>query len=451
MILAYEKYNMVPGGKHEVFMMAYPTIVTMLAHAGMGFADSIMVGALGTTELGAVGFTNILYFTLVSLFMGTIQIVNTFVSQDYGRGNLKETSKWAWQAIYLAILAWPILLTLSLFCGDLFKLFGPSQEVQYFGCIYGKTRLYGSGMFLTLVALTYYFRGIGMVKTPMYAIVSMSFLNVGLDYLFIYGKFGFPQMGVAGAAWASVASVTFATICLFIVFLSPTINKIFSTRSTYRFDIKKMLRLLKVGIPSGVQIFMDIASFTVFIAFIGRMGDVALAANQVALQIEFLGFNVCHAFSVATTTLVGQYIGAGKSDIAMKSTKSAFKLLTYYLLVLMIVVAIFPDNLIRLFAEDEMVINKGVMILYLAMVFMIFDGMGVVAVGALRGAGDTRWPMVVAITAGWFFFLPLAYTFGEVLEGGVFGAWLGATIYIITISIIYVSRFTSGNWKQIKI
>lgn len=114
-------------------------------------------------------------------------------------------------------------------------------------------------------------------------------------------------------------------------------------------------------------------------------------------------------------------------------------------------VAIFPDDLIGLFAKDERVVTGGVMILYLAMIFMVFEGMGVIAVGALRGAGDTRWPMVIALLAGWVFFLPLAYTFGEVFDGGVFGAWVGATIYIVGVSMAYVMRFRAGQWKTIEI
>lgn len=324
-----------PGSKTEVFLMAYPTVITMLGHASMGFADSMMVGSLGTAELGAVGFTNIMYFTLVSIFMGTVQIVNTFSSRAYGSGDMKGASSQAWQAVYIALIAWPILVLISFWCRDIFALLKPSPEVQQIGCTYARIRLYGSGLFLVMVALVYFFRGVGMVKTPMVAALLMNVVNIGLDYILIYGKLGFPALGVAGAAWASVMAVGVTAAVLFAVFLSPAIDRRFFSRSTFRPRPKLILRMLRVGVPSGVQMFVDIASFTVFIAFIGRMGDVALAANQVALQVEFLGFNVCHAFSVATTTLVGQYLGAGKAELAVKSAKSAFHLLFYYLLALL--------------------------------------------------------------------------------------------------------------------
>lgn len=213
----------------------------------------------------------------------------------------------------------------------------------------------------------------------------------------------------------------------------------------------KIARMLKTGVPSGVQMFMDIGSFTVFIALIGRMGNVQLAANQAALQIVFFGFCACHAFSVATTSLVGQYIGAEQPEIAMKSARTAVHMLTYYLLAVLLVVAVFPADLIAMFADDERVIVSGALILHLAMIFLVFDGMGVVAAGALRGAGDTRWPMAVTIVAGWGFFLPMAYAFGEIFHGGLFGAWIGATIYIFTLSTLLWTRFHRGRWKTLRI
>jgi len=431
--------------------MAYPTVITMLGHAAMGFVDSMMVGSLGTAELGAVGFTNIFYFTLVSVFMGTVQIVNTFSAQSYGAGDMKGASSWGWQAIYIGLMAWPVMLLFYFWLPGLFALWGPSVEVQGFSVCYGRIRLYGSGMFMALVALVYFLRGVGMVKTPMVASLVMNVVNLVFDYLLIFGKLGLPEMGVGGAAWASVIAVSSATVVLFVIFMSPAVNRRFHTRSTFRPRIGLIVRMLKVGLPSGVQTMLDITSFTVFIAYIGRMGNIALAANQAALQIEFLGFNICHAFSVATTTLVGQHIGSKKTELATESAKSAFHILLYYLLLLLLVVAIFPTDLIGLFVEDENVIINGVMILYLAMLFMVFEGMGAIAVGALRGGGDTRWPMLIALLGGWAFFLPLAYILGDVLDGGVFGAWIGASIYIVCIAMAYVLRFRAGRWKTIEI
>jgi len=446
-----DKMSRRPGGMAEVFLMAYPTVITMFAHALMGVADTVMVGRLGTAELAAVGFTHVLYFTLLSVFMGTVEIVNTFASQSYGAGEMKESSHRCWQAIYMALMAWPVAIVISFFFEDLFRLLGPSPEVQALGTSYGTIRMYGSGPFLVYIALAFYFRGVGMVKTPMISAIVMNLVNVTLDYVLIFGKFGFPAMGVEGAAWASNIGIVVAAALLFVIFMWPNINRRFKTRSTYRPDPKLIWRMTKVGLPAGIQFFIDIAAFTVFIAFIGRMGDVALAASNIALQIENLGFNVCWGFTVATNTLVGQYIGAKKPELAIRSVGSSWRMVIIYLLTLLAVITIFPSELLGLFTEDELVINKGVMVLCLAMTFMLFDGMGMIAVGALRGAGDTRWPMVIALVAAWGFFLPFAYLVGGVMKGGVVGAWAAAAVYIVGVSSVYILRFRSGRWKDIEI
>lgn len=440
-----------PGGMAELFFMAYPTVITMFGHALVGVADTMMVGRLGTAELGGVGLTNTLYMTLVAVFLGTVEIVNTFASQSFGAGDNESASRSGWQSIYMGLISWPFLILISFGLSDIMWLLGPSSEVQAVGTSYGVIRFYGSGPFLVYVALAFFFRGVGMVKTPMVAALVMNLVNVVLDYIMIFGKLGFPAMGVQGAAWASNIAMTVSVVLLLGVFLWPNIDRRFKTRSTWRPRFKLILRMAKVGIPAGIQFFIDMASFTVFIAFIGRMGDVSLAASQIALQVENVGFMVCWGFTVATTTLVGKYVGAKKPDLAVKSVKSAVRMLSCYLMVLLVLIALFPDDLLGLFTKDEAVITNGVTVLYLAMLFMLFDGIGMITVGALRGAGDTRWPMIIALIAAWLFFLPLAYVFGEILGGGVVGAWLAAAIYIICVSIAYILRFLTGKWKEIEI
>jgi Na+-driven multidrug efflux pump len=194
-----------------------------------------------------------------------------------------------------------------------------------------------------------------------------------------------------------------------------------------------------------------IASFTVFITLISRMGDVPLAASQVSMQIEGLGYNVCWGFAVAATTLVGQYLGAKQPALAVKAVRSAARWMLLYLLCLLAFITLFPLQAISLFSADPEVTNTGAMILYLAMTYMLFDGMGLIIIGALRGAGDTRVPMIIAVVMGWGFFLPLVYVFTRFLSAGPVGAWSAAAIYIITLSLAYFLRFLSGRWKQIAI
>jgi len=437
--------RMKPGGLAEVFLMAYPTVVTMFSHALMSFADTVMVGTLGYSEIGAVGLANVLFFTTLSVFMGSVEITNTFASQSFGSGDEMGASRFGWQGMYMGLLGWPVIILVSLGFPALFEVLGPSEKVQALGSSYGMVRLWGSGPFLAYVALTFFFRGVGMVKVPMIGAVIMNLVNFNLDCLLI------PRMGVEGAAWASNIGIVAATVFIIAAFLRSSMHERFGTRSSWRPSARLMIRMAKVGLPAGVHFFIDVAAFTIFVSFIGRMGDVALAASQIALQIEQLSFNICWGFTVATTTLVGQYIGAKRPDLAIASVKSAARLFVSYLLVFLVVISISPGWLLGLFTEEERVIDVGAQVLYLAMTFMIFDGIGMIAVGALRGAGDTRFPMFVSLIAAWAFFLPLAYLFGQVFGGGVLGAWLACSVYIIGVSMVYVARFAGGKWKKMEI
>lgn len=435
----------------EVFVMAYPTVVTMFTYAVMSSVDTMMVGRLGVAELGAVGLVSTLYMTMIAIFLDTVEIVNTFASQSFGEGKPKEAAGSAWQGVYLALLFWPVLIGATYILDDLMRLMGPSERIQVLGFEYGRIRLYGTGLFLLYIAVASFFRGVGMVRTPMVVAIVMNVVNVGLDYVMIFGKLGCPAMGISGAAWASNISLLLGATIMFVAFLQPRINRRFSTRRAFAVRPRLMARHIKVGLPAGIHFFVDSGSFTIFASMLGRMGDVALASSQVAFQAMAISFNTCWGVSVATTTLVGQYIGAGRPAMAGKAARSAARMVLMYVLTLAVILTLFTEPVIGLFTRDEAVIATGALVMYMAITFLAFDGVGVIAVGGLRGAGDTRWPMVVSLLGAWGVFLPLAYLLGIVYEGGVLGAWLAAAVWIIGVSMAFILRFRSGRWKQMSI
>ncbi len=443
--------NKRPGGVGEVFLISYPTVVTMLSHGLLGAADAMMVGRVGVSELAAVGLMGTVYFTLMSLYIDTVAIVNTYVSQAFGGGRRRECARRAWQGVYLGLFAGPIVAGYSFFLDDLLALLGPSQNVQALAFEYGSVRLWGSGLLLVYIAVSNFFRGVGMVKTPMVTSLFINGLNVFLDWVMIYGKLGCPAMGVAGAAWASNVSLLAGVALIFAVYLSSTIDERFATRSTRRPDFELMGRMVKVGLPAGTQWFIDMTAVTAFTAFIGRMGDSALAASEIAFHVMAVSFNSVWGVSVATSTLVGQYIGAGRKKSAEKSALSAVRMVLGFQFLFVMVLALFPEAVTGIFTDDGEVIAMGSSLLYMAVFLLVFDCMSMIAVGALRGAGDTRFPMVVSLVGAWGVFLPLSYFLGGVLGWGVMGAWLGCAMYFIGLSALYVGRFRSGRWKEIEI
>ncbi len=440
-----------PGSYRQVLILAYPVVITMLSQTLMWLADTIMVGRLGTAQLGAVGLGGNLIWTFFAFFNGLISSANTFVAQDYGAKRYEGIGKTVWHYLYIAIVSYLFLLTLVPFSGYVFQLIRPSAEVERYGLIYVRIRLFsGIGVF-TSFALAGFFRGIGNTKTPMRIAIVVNIFNVIGNYLLIFGKLGFPRLEVTGAALATMLSSIFSAVLYVVFSLSGKYNSIYATRSLYRAELAQIRRIVRVGLPMGVQFFLDSASFSVFGAFIARMGDTSLAASNAATSLMSTSFMPLVGISVATTTLVGQFIGAKDLEHARKSGYNAIKIGVLYAGLVASNFFIFPRRLISIVIKDPEVMDMGAKILMLAGVFQLSDGFGICSNGALRGAGDTRFTMVIGLSYAWFLFIPLAYLLGHTLKGGVVGAWIGATVYIIIYGITVFLRFRGGKWESMKI
>ncbi len=439
------------GSYMEIWLLAYPAIIMMISHTVMSMIDTLMVSRLGTVELGAVSLGSLLVWTFYSLFNGLVQSTNTFVAQHYGAGEKEECTRFTYQGIYLAIASGMILYLLSFSGRFFFHLMGPSDEVQVIGNEYLKISMIGGGFFLVYLTLSCFFRGIGDMKTPMKVAIIANIVNVIGDYLLIFGHFGCPRLEVRGAAISTVLATVVGMLIFLFLFLKGKFRSEYRTRSLIGVSYDRMRRMTRVGLPIGVQFLLDIGSFLVFSAYIGRMGDSQLAANHIVIRIMAFSFMPCYGISIAATSLVGQYIGASDLPSSEKSGYSAIKIGLLYTAIIAACFLIFPESLARIFSMDAYVVNYTRTILIMASLFQVFDGVGMIASGSLRGAGDTRWPMIIGIAYAWGLFIPLMYLFGGVLNGGVIGAWVGGTVYIIALGSTLFLRFRKGIWKGMKI
>lgn len=442
-----------PGSYRQVLVLAYPIVLTMLSQTLMWLVDTMMVGRIGIAQLGAVGLGGMLTWSFFSFFNGLIGSANTFVSQDYGAQRYDNIGKIVWHYLYIGIASYVILLVPIFLSDHVIRLIGPSPEVEKYSSVYMRIRLYaGIGVF-TSFSLAGFFRGIGNTKTPMYIALAANGFNVVANYLLIFGNdtLGIPRLEVTGAAWATFLSSMFSALLFLMVFLSRKYNRLYQTRSFYRFESAQFRRIIRIGLPMGVQFFLDTGSFSVFSAFIARMGDTSLAASNAAMTLMSTAFMPLIGLSMATTTLVGQFIGAGDLEHARKSGYTSIKIGFLYAVLIVSNYFLFPRQLLSLISKDPEVMELGSKILMIAGVFLLSDGFGICANGALRGAGDTRFMMVVGLLYAWFLFIPLAYVLGYTLNGGVVGAWVGAMIYIILYGITTFLRFHRGKWESMKI
>ena len=444
-------YRHSPGSYRQVLALAYPVIITMISQTVMGLVDNIMVGRLGTTQFAAVGFSGSIIWTSFAFFNGLMSSANTFISQDYGSGKYGVIGKTVWHYLYLSVLSYLFLLGIIPISNLILRLVGPSANFRLYGGIYARIRLYSGIWVFISFALANFFRGIGNTKTPMYIAMASNVFNMVANYALIFGKFGMPRLEVKGAALATLLSSLLSATLYFVLAMSRKYDSKYSIRRIWRIEYNLAKRVLRIGLPMGVQFFLDSASFTLFAVFVAKMGEVPFAASNAAMSLMSTSFMPLIGISIATTTLVGQFIGAKQLAHARKTGYTAIKIGVSYTVMTALSFFIFGKQLISIMISDPAVISLGAKILIMAGIFQLSDGFGICSNGALRGAGDTRFVMIVGLSYAWLLFIPLSYIFGFVLNWGVIGAWFGASIYIILYGITVFIRFRRGKWESIKI
>lgn len=439
------------GGAREVLLLAYPIVLTQLSQTLMFAVDAAMVGRLGATELAAVGFGGIWIWTTICCFMGAVSGVQTFVSQEHGAQRAGASGRWVWQAIAgvlpmqlaaVAIFVWVLPMWLA--------WLGPSEALQKHCIDYVHGRAFGMPALLGCMTLAAFFRGIGDTKTPLYVTLADNVVNAVLAYGLIFGRLGLPQWGPFGAGVAtSVADwVYLVTIAGF--FLRPALAKRFATREL-RIEWAMVRRYLRTSLPIGGQWVLDMSAFALFATLVARMGDVPMAANQALLNLLSFTFMVAYGISISCSTLVGRYVGAGDLAAAERSYHTSLGLGLALAGVVALAFVTIPGPLFRIFTDDPGVLALGGPLLLLAAAFQLLDALGIVAGGALRGAGDTRWPFLVQTGLAWGLRVPLVYLFGIVLAKGVVGAWLAELVYIWVLGCTFALRMRGGAWKRAKI
>jgi MATE family multidrug resistance protein len=439
------------GGVREVALLAYPVILSQLSMTTMGVVDSAMVGRLGPTELAAVGFASVWLWTLTCGFVGTGTGVQTFVAQHHGAGETERCGAFAWQGLY-AVMPPMLLAAGLLFLGvaPFMALLGPSETLRPLAIDYMSVRVVGSVGICAATVLASFFRGIGDTRTPLYATLAANALNVVLDYGLIFGRLGLPQWGVVGAGTATAISEWLYAGLLLYAFRRPAVSSHFAT-SMHPPEMPAIRRLLRVGIPVGGQWMLEMLSFAVFLVLVARMGDVSMAASQIYICLLSLSFMQAMGLAMAVATLVGRYVGARDQRSAERSLRTGLRM-TWLLAggVALLFVSV-PEALMRIFSADPEVIALGRPLLALGAAYQLFDALGIVIDGALRGAGDTRWPFLVRFALAWGLFLPLAWLLAVLLDGGLTGAWLSGAVYVVAIAAVLAWRFRSGAWQRIQI
>jgi MATE family multidrug resistance protein len=445
------------GGYREVIRIALPLILSTASLTLMLFVDRMFLSWYSQDSVAAATPGGITYFTLCSLFLGTAQYVNSSVAQYHGAGDKPACSRAVWQGIFFSVAVAPLILAAIPLGKVVFTWSGHGVVVSELEKEYFSILMIGGITLPFNAALSSFFSGRGRTAVVMWGNLAGNVANFVLAYILIFGKLGFPEMGIRGAGLATAITGAIPGLCWFWVFLSPQFQSIYRTRRELRWDPKLFFMLLRYGIPSGVQFFLDIASFTMFILLVGRLGETDLAATNIALSIEMLAFLPMVGMSIATATLVGEYIGQGRPDIAQKSVYTALKMAMIYTAVPAAVYLLAPGFLLEMFRPNgdagqgfEPILAKGVVLVRLIAIYTLFDTMFIVFSGALKGAGDTRFAMWAQTLMAWIFFVPPVYLIIEYFHAGLFAAWSWVLVYVVALGLLFWLRFRSGYWETIR-
>lgn len=437
----------------EVLRLAFPMVLGYASSTIMHFVDAIMVARVGEAEMAAASSAGIVVFTLTALAFGVTSCVSTFASQCLGRGEARNCSAYVWQNAffsvavgYLSILAVPLV-------PGLFAWIGHETDVQACEAAYGSFRLIGMGFMVMGWGFCSYFQGIHRPWVTTSTTIVANLINVGANYVLIFGHFGVPAMGIAGAAIGTVLASGLHCVMLIAFVVHPWHARHYGGWDTCRFDWTKLKQVVRIGWPAGLNFFLDIASWAIFTNFlIGDFGKAALAGNMVAMQYMHLSFMPALGLSHAASALVGRYIGQKDMARAKQRAFMALRIAVVYMLVMGAIFFTCRYPLARLFNKDTDIVAHATLILIFAAIFQGFDAFGIVSSGALRGAGDTHWTAAATITCCWGIFMPLGLALTHFAPSlGPKGPWIAATVYICLLGSTLFWRLLSGRWTKIDI
>lgn len=431
--------------------LASPVILGMLGHTVVAFVDNIMVGQLGTAELAAVSLGNSFMFIAMSLGIGFSTAITPLIAEADAEGNFEKGKSSFKHGLFLcAILA--IFLVVGVFFAKPL-MYAMKQPVAVVDLALPYLNLVTISLFPLIIfqAFKQFSDGLSLTRYPMYATVVANVVNVVLNYMFIFGKWGAPELGMIGAAIGTLVSRVIMVLYLWFLLYRKQKSKPYVT-SIKLFTLSKAMlkKVFNLGFPSALQMFFEVAIFTAAIWLSGILGKNPQAANQIALNLSSMTFMVAMGFSVAAMIRVGNQKGLQRFDELRRIAFSIFLLSTILAVVFAVFFLLFRellpglylnyDNPLELMDNTEVATTAATLLL-VAAVFQISDTVQVVALGALRGMQDVKIPTIVTFVAYWVVGFPIMYYLGLFTDYGSMGIWLGLLAGLTVSGILLFLRF----------
>ncbi|WP_196140276.1 MATE family efflux transporter [Aliikangiella sp. G2MR2-5] len=433
----------------QIFQIALPIIGGMVSQNILNLVDAAMVGQLGSTPLAAVGLASFINFVAAAMFMGMAAGVQAMVARRVGEGRTSDAANplnGALLTIFVAAI--PLTVILTHYSRDILTLVNDDPLVVEHGTAYLDARLIG----IMAVGMNFSFRGylsaIKMTQFYFKTLIIMHSLNILLNYLLIFGNWGFPELGTQGAGLGTSLSMFGGTLLYFFLTVRYTSKYGFGLHLPHK---ETLVQVIRISVPSSLQQLFFALGFTTLFWIVGQIGTAELAAANVLTTLTLVAILPSIAFGMSSATLVGQALGREDVEDAYHWAWDTSKIAMLSVSLISIPMLLFPETLLSIFLHEPHVIEIGKLPLQLVGIAIVIDAVNLVLMSSLQGAGATKITMIVGIVCQWLIFLPLAWIIGPYLGMGLTAIWLTQGLYRLFQVFWFASIWRKKDWASIKL
>ena len=454
----------------EMLSIAAPTVVTMTSYTVMQFIDALMVKEIGEDPVyvAAQGNGGVAAWLLMAMILGLTTVVNSYVSQNLGAGKPRAGAAYAWNAIWLSVGGWAMLmLPAALIVPSLFTALGHDDTLRSMETDYAQIILVGGVFTICGRAVGHYFYGMHRPTVVMVSVLTGNAVNVLANWVLIFGHWGFEPLGVAGAAYGTVIGSLVEFAIPMVIFLGPRYAREFGTRTAWKPSKRHIADIFRIGWPGALMFANEMACWTILMVALipmaakagGQDPVIANTAGWIGLRYMHVSFMPTVGLSIALQAIVGKCMGMKRPDLAASRTWLGVRVGLIYMGLCAVSFVIFRDEMVAVFIdggtgpeERAALVRMGSQVMIAAAVFQLFDALAILLSGALRGAGDTVWPGMATLILSWTFIVGGGFAMIKAApQLGSVGPWVGATAFLVTLGLAMLLRFTSGKWRTLSL
>jgi len=431
----------IPFYKRNIHL-AFPIVLSQIGQVTVHLVDNMMVGHVGTPELAAASFANNVFMIGLYFGMGITYGLTPLIGNAFSKGKIQEVTILLKNGVFTHLAAAFVLTAVMFGIYFILPLLGQPIEVLNLAKPYFLLLCLSYLPFMLFFSMKQFFEGIGNTKMAMQITLIANAINVIVNYIFIFGKFGFPEMGLNGAGVGTLVSRLFMPLLfVFYIVKSHKIKKYFVDARKQVFNTEKIIAILKIGIPIGFQIIVELFAFGIGAIMMGWLGEIPLAAHQVAIGLASFTYMISLGVSQANTIRVSHQMGVKDYKSLKMAAFASTHLVLLFMLAMGIIFILARNYLPLLFTLDPAVVSIASSLLIVAAIFQVFDGLQVIMLSTLRGMADVKVPMFFAFFAYLLVGIPTSYILTFILEVGPQGIWFGYLVGLGLAGILFYFRF----------